>query len=144
MSEILILHVDSAGEDLYKKLIEVIKESGYNIQKVAIESCLPLQFDSLRILPDRHQVFQESREIVLTMKEFQILVLLAQNKGRVFSKEQIYNVVWQELYSGDCNIVMSHIHNIREKIEVNPSEPVYIQTVWGVGYRFNKNLCNGL
>ncbi len=55
-----------------------------------------------------------------------------------------YNVVWQELYSGDCNIVMSHIHNIREKIEVNPSEPVYIQTVWGVGYRFNKNLYNGL
>ena len=102
MSEILILHVDSAGEDLYKKLVEVIKESGHNIQKVAIESCLPLQFDSLRILPDRHQVFQGSREIVLTMKEFQILVLLAQNKGRVFSKEQIYNVVWQELYSGDC------------------------------------------
>lgn len=59
-------------------------------------------------------------------------------------QEQIYNVVWQELYSGDCNIVMSHIHNIREKIEVNPSEPVYIQTVWGVGYRFNKNLYNGL
>lgn len=93
LSEILILHVDSAGEDLYKKLVEVIKESGHNIQKVAIESCLPLQFDSLRILPDRHQVFQGSREIVLTMKEFQILVLLAQNKGRVFSKEQIYNVV---------------------------------------------------
>ena len=135
MSEILILHIDSAGEDLYKKLVEVIKESGHNIQKVAIESCLPLQFDSLRILPDRHQVFQGSREIVLTMKEFQ---------GRIFSKEQIYNVVWQELYSGDCNIVMSHIHNIREKIEVNPSEPVYIQTVWGVGYRFNKNLYNGL
>lgn len=144
LSEILILHVNSAGEDLYKKLVEVIKESGHNIQKVAIESCLPLQFDSLRILPDRHQVFQGSREIVLTMKEFQILVLIAQNKGRVFSKEQIYNVVWQELYSGDCNIVMSHIHNIREKIEVNPSEPVYIQTVWGVGYRFNKNLYNGL
>ena len=63
-------------------------------------------------------------------KEFQILMLLAQNKGHVFSKEQIYNIVWQELYSGDYNIVMSHIHNIREKIEVNPSEPVYIQTVW--------------
>ena len=47
LSEILILHVDSAGEDLYKKLVEVIKESGHNIQKVAIESCLPLQFDNL-------------------------------------------------------------------------------------------------
>ena len=75
------------------------------------------------------QSYSENFE-TFTVKEFQILMLLAQNKGHVFSKEQIYNIVWQELYSGDYNIVMSHIHNIREKIEVNPSEPVYIQTVW--------------
>lgn len=58
----------------------------------------------------------------------------------VFSKEQIYNSVWKEPYFGDYNIVMSHIRNIREKIEDNPSKPIYIQTVWGVGYRFNKNM----
>jgi len=58
----------------------------------------------------------------------------------MFSKEQIYDIVWKESYSGDYNIVMSHIRNIREKIEDNPSKPIYIQTVWGVGYRFNKNL----
>ena len=79
-----------------------------------------------------------------TGKEFQILMLLARNRVRVFSKEQIYDIVWEEPYSGDYNIVMSHIHNIREKIEDNPSKPVYIQTVWGVGYRFNKNLSSGL
>jgi DNA-binding response OmpR family regulator len=56
----------------------------------------------------------------------------------------IYDIVWKEPYSGDYNIVMSHIHNLREKIEDTPSKPVYIQTVWGVGYRFNKNLSNGL
>ena len=50
--------------------------------------------------------------------------------------EQIYDIVWKEAYAGDYNIVMSHIHNIREKIEDNPNEPTYIQTVWGVGYRF--------
>ena len=55
-------------------------------------------------------------------------MLLARNRGRVFSKEQIYDIVWEEPYSGDYNIVMSHIHNIREKIEDNPSKPVYIQT----------------
>jgi DNA-binding response OmpR family regulator len=56
-------------------------------------------------------------------------------------------IFWEggtESYSGDYNIVMTHIHNLREKIEDNPSKPVYIQTVWGVGYRFNKNLSNGL
>ena len=61
--------------------------------------------------------------------EFEILLLLAQNAGIVFSKEQIYDSVWEEPYFGDYNIVMSHIRNIREKIEDNPSKPIYIQTV---------------
>lgn len=79
-------------------------------------------------------------EIELIFTEFEILLLLAQNVGMVFSKEQIYVIVWTEPYSSDYNIVMSHTRNIREKIEDNPSKPVYIQTVWGVGCRFNKYL----
>lgn len=79
-------------------------------------------------------------EIDLTFTEFEILHLLARNPGRVFSKEQIYNSVWKEPYFGDYNIVISHIRNIRKKIDDNPRKPVYIQTVWGVGYRFNKNM----
>lgn len=63
----------------------------------------------------------------------EILLLLAQNAGMVFSKEKIYNIVWKEPYFGDYNIVMSHIRNLRGKIEDNPSKPIYIQTVWGVG-----------
>ena len=65
-------------------------------------------------------------------------------RPKVFSKEQIYDRVWKEPYFGDYNIVMSHIRNLREKIEDNPSKPIYIQTIWGVGYRFNKNLSSGL
>lgn len=53
----------------------------------------------------------------------------------MFSKEQIYDIVWKKLYSGDYNIVMSHICNIREKIEDSLNKPVYIQKVWGVGFR---------
>ena len=60
--------------------------------------------------------------------------------GRVFSKEQIYDIIWNEPYSGDYNVVMRHICNIREKIEDDPGQPMYIQTVRGVGYRFNGNL----
>lgn len=73
-----------------------------------------------------------NKEIEFTFTEFEIFLRLAQNAGMVFSKEKIYN------------IVMSHIRNLREKIEDNPSKPIYIQTVWGVGYRFNKNLSSGL
>lgn len=144
MSEIFILHLDNADEDLYTKILKVINESGHSLQRISAGSGMPLQFKDLKILPDRHQVFQSGREVALTGKEFEILMLLAENIGRVFSKEQIYNIVWQEFYDGDYNIVMSHIHNIREKIEDNPSKPIYIQTVWGVGYRFNKNLSSGL
>ena len=85
-------------------------------------------------------IIRENQEIELTYTEFEIFKLLAKHPGIVFSKERIYDIVWKESYSGDYNIVMSHIRNIREKIEDNPSKPTYIQTVWGVGYRFNKNL----
>ena len=83
---------------------------------------------------------RENQEIELTYTEFEIFKLLAKHPGIVFSKERIYDIVWKESYSGDYNIVMSHIRNIREKIEDNPSKPIYIRTVWRVGYRFNKNL----
>ena len=85
-----------------------------------------------------------NKEIEFIFTEFEILLLLAQNAGMVFSKEKIYNIVWKEPYFGDYNIVMSHIRNLRGKIEDNPSKQIYIQTVLGVGYRFNKNLSSGL
>lgn len=85
-------------------------------------------------------VKKQQEEIILTFTEFEILLLLAKNAGIVFSKEQIYDSVWKEPYFGDYNIVMSHIRNIREKIEDNPSKPIYVQTVWGVGYRFNQKM----
>ena len=103
-----------------------------------------LIFDGLRIDEYKRIVVREDNEIELTYTEFEILLLLAQNAGIVFSKEQIYNRVWKEPYFGDYNIVMSHIRNLREKIEDNPSKPMYIQTVWGVGYRFNTNLSSRL
>jgi DNA-binding response OmpR family regulator len=101
-------------------------------------------FDGLEIDIGNRLVRKQRQEIDLTFIELEILCLLASNPGRIFSKEHIYDIVWKEPYSGDYNIVMSHIHNLREKIEDNPSKPVYIQTVWGVGYRFNKNLSSGL
>lgn len=96
-----------------------------------------LIFEGMEIDVSRRLIYRDKREVKLTFIEFEILYLLARNPGRAFSKEQIYDIVWKEPYSGDFNIVMSHIRNIREKIEDNPSKPVYIQTVWGVGYRFN-------
>ena len=114
----------------------------YRIEETKLLS--ELYFDDMSISPDRREVTRNNRKIKLTFTEFEIFLRLAQNAGMVFSKEKIYNIVWKEPYFGDYNIVMSHISNLREKIEDNPSKPIYIQTVWGVGYRFNKNLSSGL
>jgi DNA-binding response OmpR family regulator len=113
-------------------------------QLVEAKTYTRLVFEGIEIDVSKRLVYRDKREINVTCIEFEILYLLARNPGRVFSKEQIYDFVWKESYSGDYNIVMSHIRNIREKIEDNPSKPVYIQTVWGAGYRFNKNLSSGL
>ncbi len=106
--------------------------------------CTKLVFEGMEIDVSKRMIYRGKREVKATFVEFEILHLLARNPGRVFSKEQIYDIVWKEPYSGDYNIVMSHIRNIREKIEDNPGNPVYIQTVWGVGYRFNQNLSREL
>lgn len=113
-------------------------------QLVEAKTYTRLVFEGIEIDVSKRLVYRDKREINVTCIEFEILYILARNPGRVFSKEQIYDFVWKESYSGDYNIVMSHIRNIREKIEDNPSKPVYIQTVWGAGYRFNKNLSSGL
>ena len=116
-----------------------------NTKRVVEEKlCAKLVFEGIEIDISRRLIYRGKSEIKTTFVEFEILRLLARNPGKVFSKEQIYDIVWKEPYSGDYNIVMSHIRNLREKIEDNPSKPIYIQTVWGVGYRFNKNLSNSL
>ena len=76
--------------------------------------------------------------IELTGKEFDLLLFLASNKGRVFTKKQIYTQVWAGEYAFDDSNIMSFISKLRKKIEPNPERPFYIQTVRGVGYRFNK------
>ena len=76
--------------------------------------------------------------VLLTGKEFDLVLFLASNKGRVFTKKQIYSQVWEEEYAFDDSNIMSFISKLRKKIEPDPDHPFYILTVRGVGYRFNK------
>ena len=140
---VLILTFNDDEEYMLERILSCLDNDTEIAQYESIHKG-KLYFDGLHI--DRHKriVVRADNEIELTYTEFEILLLLAQNIGKVFSKQQIYDSVWKEPYFGDHNIVMSHIRNLREKIEDNPSKPIYIQTVWGVGYRFNKNLSSGL
>ena len=76
------------------------------------------------------------REINLTAKEFDLLELLAMNPNKVYSLENLLNIVWGYEYPGDARTVDVHIRRLREKIEANPSDPKYVYTKWGVGYYF--------
>lgn len=80
-------------------------------------------------------VNKNGENLRLTLREFDILKLFATNKNRVFTKAQIYEFVWKETYYGDENVINVHIRRLREKIEDDPSNPIYIKTLWGIGYR---------
>lgn len=82
------------------------------------------------------RVYINSKEVILTAKEFELLTLLAMNPNRVFSKEELFERIWDLDSIGDIATVTVHIRKIREKIEVDPSNPQYIETLWGAGYRF--------
>ena len=139
----LILTFEDREEEILNHIISYVS-TGARAFQVIENAKTNLSYGDIVILLDKRELFRKQEKIDLSFIEFEIHYLLANNPGRVFSKEQIYDIVWKESYSGDYNIVMSHIRNIREKIEDNPSKPIYIQTVWGVGYRFNKNLSSGL
>ena len=96
-----------------------------------------LDFGNLRISHASRLVFVNENEITLTRKEYDLLYLLASNRGIVFTKEEIYDRIWGEDMYGDIGTVSVHIKRLRSKIEKNRSEPVYIQTLWGTGYKFS-------
>ena len=98
-------------------------------EKVIVKGEMKIDCESRRVIIGE-------KEINLTAKEFDLLELLAMNPGKVYSRENLLNIVWGYEYPGDVRTVDVHIRRLREKIESNPSEPKYVHTKWGVGYYF--------
>ncbi len=96
----------------------------------------------LCINDDTKEVTVDGENVKLTPIEYNILLLLVKNQGRVFSINQIYESIWNEEAIGADNTVAVHIRHIREKIEINPKEPRYLKVVWGVGYKIEKQTTN--
>ena len=95
---------------------------------------------ALSIDPRQRRVCRDGCELSLTPKEFDILFFLARNRGEVFTKEQIYQAVWESDYLLDDSNIMAFIRKLRKKIEPNPDAPDYILTIWGIGYKFSDAL----
>jgi DNA-binding response OmpR family regulator len=103
---------------------------------VAAPAAQLIEAGELRIDLQRHEVLVEGKPVELTAKEFELLACFARNPGRVFTRAQLLDQVWGYTHSGYEHTVNSHINRLRNKIERDPANPDYVQTVWGVGYRF--------
>lgn len=92
----------------------------------------------LRLDCDSRRLFILGNEVNLTAKEFDLLEILVRNENKVYSRENLLDMVWGKDYPGDVRTVDVHVRRLREKIEANPSEPKYVHTKWGVGYYYNQ------
>ena len=95
-----------------------------------------ISISDMKMDRESRRVFIQDKEVNLTTKEFEVLELLIMNPGKVYSRDNLLNIIWGEDYPGDVRTVDVHIRRLREKIESNPSEPKYVQTKWGLGYFF--------
>ncbi|WP_420974659.1 response regulator transcription factor [Bacillus thuringiensis] len=108
--------------------------------RASVQNENEVEIGDIKINVATYEVIVAGQEVKLTPREFSILELLARNQGMVLSAEQIYERVWKEQSFQSDNTVMVHIRKLREKIEENPRKPRYIKTVWGVGYKIEKDI----
>ena len=96
----------------------------------------PIRFDGIEIDPAGRRVAVRGDDVQLTVREFDLLLYLMQNPGQVFSRDQLMDAVWQYAFYTDTSTVTVHMRRLRTKVEEDPTQPRWLQTVWGVGYRF--------
>ena len=135
----MILTFSDSEEEILNKIKSVLVcentvefMDNVNIQK--------LRFPSLEIDQLQRCVIREDKTVGLTRHEYDLLLYLALSPNRVFTKEQIYQAVWEHDYLLDDSNIMAFIRKLRKKIEPNPDSPEYILTIWGIGYKFNDEL----
>lgn len=131
----MVLTFKENEERIFQKILSILSDKP-EIRPIQTQAEPVITFPGLTILPYQRQVFRKGKEIPLTHLEFSVLLYLAQQPGRVFSQQQIFEAVWNEDSDTCCHAVVSIIHQLRKKIEPDPAQPVYIQTVIHTGYKF--------
>ncbi len=122
--------------ELVARVKAVLRRAGGDSQSAE----KPVEFKHLQIDPLRRSVILKGNAVVLTAREFDLLWLFARHPQQVFTREQLLNQVWGYEFYGDESTVTVHIRRLREKIEPDSAQPTYIQTVWGVGYKFEPEI----
>ena len=137
MGKLIVLSLDESERNIYDKILEIVNEVDISIEREVDANLGEIQIGELNIIPEQHKVLRQGKEVNLTNIEFRILYMLAIHKGIALSKEKIYNYVWNGEYLQDDSNITSHVRRLRKKIEDDPSQPEYIQTVRGGDYKIN-------
>lgn len=118
----------------------ILRRTQYNAQQTIQleEEEEKLQFGDLLVYPELYEAYYKDDLLELTPKEFELLIYLCRNKGRVLTRDQLLSAVWNYDFAGDTRIVDVHISHLREKIEENTKKPRYIKTIRGLGYKFEE------
>ncbi len=123
--------------ELKARIKAILRRSVRKVEVVETEQKNVLQVRGLELALEGRRVFIYGKEVNLTAKEFDMLLLFMENPGRVYPRDTLLRTVWGYDYPGDERTVDVHVRRLREKIEENPSDPKYIHTKWGVGYYFS-------
>lgn len=122
--------------ELVARVKSLMRRSKGSTQQSQEKEQNTIEIASLKIYPERFEVFLEEEQMDLTPKEFQLLVQLASNPGKVFTREYLLENIWGYEFAGDTRTVDVHIRHLRQKLEKDPSQPELIETIRGIGYRF--------
>lgn len=122
--------------ELVARIKSLLRRSQGSGQQIREQVDNIIEVPNLKIFPERFEVFLEEEQMELTPKEFQLLVQLASNPGKVYTREFLLENIWGYEFAGDTRTVDVHIRHLRQKLEKDPSQPEMIETIRGIGYRF--------
>ena len=119
--------------ELSARVKAALRRANYSSGKMQVNNVL--KAGDIELDTRNFSIKKRGKKIKLTSKEFQIIKLLVSHPEKVFTKEQLYTSIWNQDYFGEENVINVHIRRLREKIEDDPSNPIYIKTIWGIGYK---------
>lgn len=139
MKEVIVIRTSDPDGDIFRSIIEVLQDKNVQILHAVSHESSVLTLGDIEIFPEQRRVIKRGVEVHLNYGEFSILYCMAQSPGRVFSREQLYNAAWGEDYEFGTNTIDNTIWRLRNKLESDPKHPIYIKTVFRVGYKMEES-----
>lgn len=136
MEEVIVIRLADPEGEIYRSILDVLQGKAIEVVSVNLDSSVFI--GDIEIQPSSRKVLKAGKEVHLNYGEFSILYCMARSPGQVFSREQLYNAAWEENYELGTNTIDNTIWRLRNKLEPDPKHPIYIKTVFRVGYKIEK------